>query len=220
MRPPRWSDEDAQFEWVKRRLSELRGEYTAAIFTGRRDQLSEELKAMDKLEGGFLLEGDRDKPVDEQEAVDAAKRGDLWPLARLLMPDPSPDPVTGEVIYDVNDRVAHLRPETYLLVIEFLLGERSLNTGRKYTYDSKTGQKKEKRGPRFKTPDQRRKLTPTHDAAKLVPVIRQILRSGYPKQKADDINKRAVELAAEIKSVPWETLASYMGRGPGDRHRL
>ena len=129
----RWTNEEGVLKLVKQRLQELRVEYVAAIFTGRPVQLPREAKeAMDRLE---KFPGP--DQIDEQAAVDAAKGGDLRPLAyHFLLPDPDPDmdPDTGEVTkvtYEVNDRIAHLRPETWLLIVEFLLRERNLKTGKK-----------------------------------------------------------------------------------------
>jgi hypothetical protein len=213
MRPPRWTDKNL-FKLVRERLEELRGEveWLDANYEGNwpASEHTEERDAMWTL---MMAEVYRPNPWDsERAAVEWALCGYTEPLALLL--------AEYWGLWHGGGSVKHLSPETCELVLEYVRGVRNPKTGKKRgERDPKTG-KKRGLGARRKTPDERRKTTPTYDAVELVKwkVIEAILRAMFPGHK--EISERAIELAAEIKGVPHDTLVTHLGRSRTDRRRL
>jgi hypothetical protein len=209
VRPLLWREEEAVLKLVKQRLEELRNEIEHfdpnsdlwvldlnAPLPTRAHELMQELILAELMRGeaaAAWLGGER-------AAAEAALRGDLHPLAGLLLPHKQ----------KANPAIKQLKWETWELIAEFLLGKRNL----------KTGKKKGERGPRRKSPEERRKKTPVHDAADLMHVIKEILGSMFPKQRPKDIHDRAILFAAEIKSVDPKTLENYLKRPQQDRRRM
>lgn len=78
------------------------------------------------------------------------------------------------------------------------------------------------------TEDEKRALTPTHDAADEVPTIMLILRNHYPGQDAKQISDRAMAIAGERAHMetpfPAQTLSNYIEHsghgGKSKRRRL
>jgi hypothetical protein len=191
---PRWENKKAVFELIKERLREQKDEYVAAIFGGPPHRLTEaQLRVINPPPGW-------DRKWDEQTAVEAAKRGDLKPLViHLLMPEPDPEfDADGKVIratYEVNDKIAHLKPETWFLICEFLLGARSLKSGRRRgEYNPKTGKVSMRGAPKMSA-EEKRKRWPGIGAADLRKAVQEILRSEFPKRGAMEIRHRAREFS-------------------------
>jgi hypothetical protein len=191
---PRWENKKAVFELIEERLREQKAEYVAAIFAGRTPQLTAaRLRVIDPQPGW-------NRKWDEQTAMEAAERGDLKPLViHLLMPEPDPefdaDGKAIRVTYEVNNQIAHLKPETWFLICEFLLGERSLKSGRRRgEYNPKTGKASMRGAPKMSA-EEKRKRWPGIGAADLRKAVQEILRSEFPKRGAMEIRHRAREFA-------------------------
>jgi len=186
---PRWENKKAVFELIKERLSEQESEYVASIFGGPPHRLTEaQLRVVDP---------PRDQRWDEQSAVEAAKGGNLRPLVSNFLepefdPDVDDDGKITSFTYKVNDQIAHLKPETWFLICEFLLGERSLKNGRRRDErnphamrgppKTSAAKKRERRAARIK-------------AANFRKAVQEILRREFPKEGAREIRHRAREFA-------------------------
>jgi hypothetical protein len=202
-RSPRWTDEKAVAEFVAKEIAQ--------------DELNELYRLEKyKVRDIKLPKGWRDAPmrvsvaqrrwVGEQEAVEAAMRGDVEPLANLLRPFAGVFGLPDEV----NPAIKQLSPATWAIIVQFLTGERKLRTGRLGG------------GPGRPTMslEERRAESPVHDAAEEVDAIRAILRRSYPDQHSRQIRERAMEIAAQRKGVELDTLVNYLKRPKKDRRRL
>lgn len=193
-RPPTFDDEAAVTAYVKKmitaRLREL-GRYPAPLL--RADKL-------------------------EKEAVKLADHGNYQPLADLLRVDhPLNDPQLAKHPWDRDDSHAYitswsvlpkgqirssLDPRTYELIADILDG------------------KLKKRGRPPAAAKDRRKMTPVHDAAELVPAVSDILRAAFPNRRSPEIKDRALLIVARLKKLSPETLRNFLRRKPTDRRRL
>jgi hypothetical protein len=154
----------------------------------------------------------------EAEAVSLAERGNYGPLAALLR---ERHPLNAEELAeepcDRNDFHgfmpsyallpkgqirSSLAPGTYELIADILTGEHK------------------KRGRPPAAAGDRRKMTPVHDAADLLPMIEDILRWAYPDQNSNQIKDRAMLIAARGKRVTTKKLRNLTRRKPSDRRRL
>jgi hypothetical protein len=203
-RLPRWSDENAVAKLITEEIAraELEEFYHFEAF---------------KVPDITLPKGWRDAPTrpsvaydigtSEQEAVEAALRGDIELLADLLRP------FSGELLGlpdEVNPAIKRLSPKAWSIIVQFLTGERNLRTGRL---------RGEPGRPRM-SPEKRRAESPVHDAATEVDAIHDILRRSYPDQRSSQIRDRAMEIAAQRNDVEASTLAKYLSRPKKDRRRL
>jgi hypothetical protein len=147
----------------------------------------------------------------EQGAVWAMKHGDLRPMLDLLHPIDMRE--VGIDINEVNPEIKNLSPETWALFVQMVRRKLGYTKG-------KVGRPKGRR----ESPDAKRAKTATQNANDLVPVIIEILRTDYPKQKRY-IKRRALELAERIGKVkpaeggPGGKLARYRQRKRSDRRR-
>ena len=222
-RLPRWIDEKAVAEFVAAEMEELRSEVERlnAIHPGPLPELSEDLE---EVAGLMYAEANRGWAVKgEKEAVAAARRGDLEPLADLLRPDATLWHMLTSKFIDAKTlppselrpiaqrlRVRNLCPTTWSLIAEFLTGERSLSSGR---LRGEAGRPK-------MSSEERRAESPVHDAADEVGAIRAILRRSYPDQRGKQIDDRAVAIAAQRHGVEQDTLENYLKRPRKNRRRL
>jgi hypothetical protein len=221
---PKWIDEAAVADLVAAEMEELRSkvERLDAIHPGPLPPLSEDLEEVRAL---MVAEANRGWPVEGQkEAVAAALRGDVAPLADLLRPDATILDMLESNLIDVKTLspselrtfarrlcVRTLSPSTWSLIAQFLTGERSLRTGRL----------KGERGRPTLSPEKRRAESPVHDAAEEVDAIRAILRRlYYPDQSSSQIRDRAMEITAQRNGVELDTLVNYLKRPRKDRRRL
>jgi hypothetical protein len=214
-----WDDKKAVFKLVEERLGEQMEAYHAFIFTGRPHQLTEaQLRVIDP-------HLDRNRKWDEQTAVEEAKRGNLKPLAfHVLMPDPVPEFDTeGKIIkvtYENNDQIAHLKPETWFLIIEFLLGDRSLKSGRKRgERNPKTGKVTMRGAPKV-SEEKKRKRWRAIRAADLYKAVIEILRGEFPEQRTKEIRDRAIEFAASKTGMSELSLFEHIKKGRRTRRVL
>ena len=205
-KPPSWNDESAVAKLVAAELEELRLEVDRWAWTSPPwEQFPTEPE--DLVEMGKLVERENRWPDDEEEqACEAALRGDLMPLVNLLTPEIFED--IG--INEVNVKIPYLKPSTWTLVVEFLTGKRNLKTGRlqgepgRPAMDEKT----------------RRKHNPVHDAADEVPVIAAILKRLYPAVARKVVTERAVTIAACRKGANPASLTRHLSRPASDRRRI
>jgi hypothetical protein len=186
---PRWRDVEALTERVADEIEELRSEVDRLAWTttagAHGDDASKDLRAVFDL---VMAEGSRGwPPTSECAAVEAARRGDVKPLANLLRPvcgmGLAPDKVSPEI--------ERFSLETWTLIADFLTGERNPKTGR---------MRGEPGRPKMST-EERRARNRAHDAIDEIPVIRAILRRLYPEQDANQINDRAEEIAQRRKNI-------------------
>jgi hypothetical protein len=203
---PKWENKKAVFKLVEERLKEQAGAYHDFIWAGRPHHLTEaQLQVADPNWKEII---GPQKKWDEQSAVEEAKRGNLKPLAyHILMPDVTPEYDADEnitkAIYEVNDQIAHLKPETWFLIIEFLLGDRSLKTGRK---------RGELGAPKM-SEEEKRKSKRWGDiigARDLYEAVIDTLRGEFPEQRTKEIRDRALEFAADKTGVTETTLLEHV----------
>lgn len=222
-RLPRWIDEAAVADLVAAEMEELRSEVERlnAIHPGPLPPLSKDLEAV---AGLMYAEANRGWPVEGQkEAVAAALRGDVAPLADLLRPDATILDMLESNFIDVKTLspselrtfarrlcVRTLSPSTWSLIAQFLTGERSLRTGRL----------RGEPGRPTMSLEERRAESPVHDAAEELDAIRAILRRLYRDQDSSQIRDRAMEIAAQRNGVKLDTLVNYLKRPRKDRRRL
>jgi hypothetical protein len=192
---PQWVDEDAVTKLVKTALddAEADAEYEFAML--RWD-------THPGIPGNELL--DR----MERDAVAAAERGEIRPLADLLRPE---HPFNEHPLFGGDPIRSKLSATTWTLVADFLTGERNPRTGR---LKGKPGRPK-------MTAEERRAMNPVHDAADMVPEIADILRRFYPEQTPAQIHGRALSIAAGMKRVKSaETVKLHLNRAKNDRRRI
>jgi hypothetical protein len=132
----------------------------------------------------------------EREAIEAARHRNKKPLQQLVSPDHpfNRSPIGGKPIRD------QLSDEAWRLL------SAPRGSGR----------------PRM-TPDQRRASNPVHDAAALVPVISDILRSAFPDQR--NFHDRACAYAERLlgvksRSDEGSNVRSYMHVSRKHRRKL
>lgn len=154
----------------------------------------------------------------EAEAVRLADGGNFGELAKLLR---ARHPLNAdELAKDPCDRLdfhgfmpsytllpkgqirSSLAPSTYELIADILTG------------------KHKKWGRPLAAAEDRRKMTPAHDAADLVPMIEDILRQAYPNQNSTQIKDRAIRIAARRMQTTPQKLRNLRTRKPSDRRRL
>jgi hypothetical protein len=187
-------------------MEELRSEVERleAIYPGPLPKLSEDLAEVRRL---IVKEAKRGWVEGEKDAVEAALRGDVEPLANLLRPAGMPE---WGIPDKVNSNVAKLSPATWELIVELLTGRRN----------PKTGKLKGERGPRKKSAEERRSWNPIHDAEDYVAPIAAILSRLYPDKRRAEIKSRASEIAARWRGAQLHALKKHLRRGPGDRRRV
>jgi hypothetical protein len=198
MKPSHWDDDDyAVFKRVVRRMREIRHEIE---YHWVNERLYLPTKAHDLVFDHMQAAIHRvwrtsDRTLGlgllkDWAVIEAANRGDLEPLIfRLRESESLPAPIRR-------------------VIIEFLSGRRNLKTGRLPD--------EEQRGSPRKSVDERRR--PKHDAADLVPIIVEILRSECDKQKGS--RELAIEYAARIKRVRPGTVTNYFKLKPSDSRRI
>jgi hypothetical protein len=133
----------------------------------------------------------------EQEAVEAAKRGDLHPLADIFE-------AAAKAGNPDQDHPSAISPSTLQLAAEFLSSKR-----------------KRQRGRQKMSKAERAERTPTHFAAKYYfPAVKKILREGYPEQTPEDIRDRALEIVESMTGAKKETVAKYRNEPKRDPRRI
>jgi hypothetical protein len=212
---PKWENKKAVFKLVEERLEEQAGAYHDFIWAGRPHQLTEaQLRVIDPDWKEII--GPK-KVWNEQSAAEEAKRGNLKPLAyHILMPDVTPeydaDGNITKAIYEVNDQIAHLKPETWFLIIEFLLGARSLKTGRK---------RGERGAPKMSEDKKRERWKSIRTGARdLYEAVIEILRDEFPEQRTKEIRDRALEFAASKTGMSELSLFEHIKKGRPRRRVL
>jgi hypothetical protein len=181
---PQWVDEDAVAELVKRALddAEANAEYRFAMLPW---------DTHPGIPGNELLDH------MEQDAVAAAERGEIGPLADLLRPE---HPMNMYPLFGGNPIRSHFSATTWTLVADLLTGERNPRTGR---LKGKPGRPK-------MTAEERR-----------APHIADILRELYPEQTPAQIHDRALSIAAGMRGVKSaETVKFHLNRARNDRRRI
>jgi hypothetical protein len=207
-----WDDKKAVAKLIEARLGEQMEAYHDFIFTGRPHQLTEaQLRVVDPPPGSNYR-------WDEQSAVEAAKGGNLTPLVlHFLEPVPDPefdaDGTITRVTYEVNEQIVHLKPETWFLICEFLLGERSLKSGRRRGERNPKTSKVSMAGAPKMSEEEKRKKWPAIPASNLYRAVVEILRGEFPDQKAKEIRKRALEFASRKTGVPESVLGEHLRKG-------
>ena len=83
-KPPSWNDESAVAKLVAAELEELRLEVDRLAWTTSPWEFPTE--PQDLVEMGKLVERENRMPDEEEQACEAALRGDLMPLVNLLTP--------------------------------------------------------------------------------------------------------------------------------------
>jgi hypothetical protein len=204
-KPPSWNDESAVARLVAAELEELRLEVDRWAWTSPPwEQFPTEPE--DLVEMGKLVERENRWPDEEEQACEAALRGDLMPLVNLLTPEIFED--IG--INEVNRKIRFLKPATRTLVVEFLAGKRNLRTGRLRGEPGRPAMAEE----------MRRKHNPVHDAADELPVIAAILTRLYPAVAKKAVKERALTIAAGRKGANPASLTRHLSRPASDRRRI
>jgi hypothetical protein len=208
-RLPKWIDEAAVADLVAAEMEKLRSDVESLAWTTNTGlpgpDAGEDLRAIYDL---MTAESSRGWPVKgEKDAVEAALRGDVEPLANLLRPAGMPE---WGIPDKVNSNVAKLSPATWELIVELLTGRRN----------PKTGKLKGERGPRKKSAEERRSWNPIHDAEDYVAPIAAILSRLYPDKRRAEIKSRASEIAARWRGAQLHALKKHLRRGPRDRRRV
>jgi hypothetical protein len=194
-KPPRWDDEEGVAAFVATVLEGVEGGFIGSFSIS----IS---KYLDTLRRELQNDRYKDWPKQrEKAAVEEAKRGDLERLVEMLRPLES-----GAV----SPEIKSIAPETWTLVVEFLTGERSLNSGR---LKGEPGRPKMSKA-------ERRARNPVHIAAVEFPAIKDILKWKYPKQTRAAIHERAAEIAAKRNGIKAETLKTHCARRRSDRRRI
>jgi hypothetical protein len=201
-KPPSWNDESAVAKLVAAELEELRLEVDRLAWTTSPWEFPTE--PQDLVEMGKLVERENRMPDEEEQACEAALRGDLMPLVNLL----TPEIFVG--INLANVKIPHLKPSTWTLVGEFLAGKRNLCTGRLQGAPGRPAMAEETR----------RKLNPVHGAADEVPVIAAILTRRYPAVAKKAVKQRAIAIAAGRKGADPDILTRHLSRPGSDRRRI
>jgi hypothetical protein len=207
---PKWENKKAVFKLVEERLGEQADAYQYFIWADRPHHLTEaQLRVVGALP-------DPNRQWDEQTAVEAAERGDLRPLVRLLEPDPVPehdaDGNITKVTYEVSTLIPHLKPDTWFLITEFLLGDRSLKTGRK---------KGERGAPKMSEDKKRKRWKAIRTGARdLYEAVIEILRDEFPEQRTKEIRDRALEFAASKTGMNELSLFEHIKKGRRRRRVL
>jgi hypothetical protein len=140
--------------------------------------------------------------VERHAVEEATIRKNFAPLASLLRPE---HPL-NRYSFVVGGTVlrSHLSDETWTLVAERLCG--------RYKHG---------RGAPKMWAEKRRATYPAHDAADMVPAIRDTLRRWFPQQSASDIRDRALAIAAYLKGIKQgQTLKNLRARGKNNRRRI
>jgi hypothetical protein len=186
IRPPPWADADAVVDWV--------------LFlweTGSAELPNDDLCRV-------LDDPDLTR---EQQAVEAAKRGDLRPLTDLFE-------AAARAGNSDQDHPESISPSTLQLAAEFLNGKRNLKTGRDKSA-------KEQRGRPKISKEERTAKTPSHWAAKYyLPAVERILRTEYPRRRAEHYRDRAIYIVSIITGVKEKTLRNYLNRPRGAPQRI
>ena len=206
MTRPRWTDDRALKMFVDEQIDDLTAtvEYLDATTPGPLPSEPPELAMVAGLMQAAAARTWPDPP--EREAVAAALRGDVEPLADLIRPV-CHHPFDVD---EVNPAIRTLSPATWDLIAEFATGRRN----------PKTGKPRGAPGAPKKSEEERRGITHVHDAADEVPVIVAILTRHYPDEKAEAVAGRAREIAAKRHRISVETLIKYLGRPREDRRRV
>jgi hypothetical protein len=203
-KPPSWNDESAVAKLVAAELEELRLEVDRLAWTTSPWEFPTE--PQDLVEMGKLVERENRMPDEEEQACEAALRGDLMPLVNLLTPEIFED--IG--INEVNVKIPYLKPSTWTLVVEFLTGKRNLKTGRLQGEPGRPAMAEKTR----------RNLNPVHDAADEVLVIAATLTRLYPAVAQKAVKERAIAIAARRKSADPDILTRHLSRPASDRRRI
>jgi len=191
--PPRWNDERAAEKLavlisVGDREQEVENaEPAIMVVRGLKDSIRRPSKTPKKK---FDLAG------AESSALDAAERGNIVPLIKLITWLPP-------------EEMAKLSPEALRLIADLLL-----------VYLPKASKLPRGRGRPKMTEAERRKASPVHDAADEVPLIIPTLARMYPERSRAEVRRRAVEVAAIRRGVNFETLLLYVNRPRKDRRRI
>jgi hypothetical protein len=195
-KPPHWNDERAAEKLAE---SEI---LSAVIEVGGRREAEPEIMVVRGLKQAISRRRNLraakefDLAGAESAALDAAERGDIVPLIKLITWLPPED-------------MAKLSPEALRLIADLLLV--NLPKASKLPLD---------RGRPKMTEAERRKASPVHDAADEVPLIIPILARMYPERSRAEVRRRAVEVAAIRHGVNFETLLLYVNRPRKDRRRI
>jgi hypothetical protein len=213
MTVPRWQNERAAAAFVADQLNYLRSEcerlgcpITAFDYPPEPTE-PPELVAMWRLIEIENWTPSDDEANTEEKAVAAALRGNIRPLADLIRP--MQHPREFNLPDEVNPSVSFL-PFAWLIVSQFLSGERSLKTGNM-------------RGLSGRPPlsiAERRASNPVHRAADEARVIIPILKHHYPRRSQGDILDRAAKIAAERNGSRYKTLLRHLARSARDRRRI
>ena len=204
-KPPDWKDDEATFDYVNNiaaavlrdptEYPELYGLHPESIWSER------------KLAGRKL----------EDEAVELAEAGNYKALAALLRNNhPANDELFNIAPWDrdgwhgamlpsgpAGTIRSILAPGTYELIADILAGEH----------------KKPKHRPSA-SQDERRAVTPAHNAADWMPIIKEILRKEYPKRASNEIYDRTIWIAARRNKITPTKLRRLLARPKSDRRRL
>jgi hypothetical protein len=202
---PDWKDDDAIFDYVN-----------SILATVLRDPT--ELPELYRLHPKFMWE-ERKLALHkvEEEAIELAEAGNYKAIADLLR---NSHPLNNESFnihpWDRDDFHGAMlpsgpagtirstfAPSTYELIADILAGDH----------------KKPKHRPPA-TPDERRAMTPAHNAADWIRIIKAILQSAYPKQAASQISDRAVGISARLNGISPRKLRGLLKRARSDRRRL
>jgi hypothetical protein len=193
-RLPKWSDKKAVAKRVADEIEEGRLEIERlwTIYPHGRFSLPRQLLALEEL---MEAEGARGWPIgDEKGAVEAARRGDMEPLANLLRPLVSPPEF--EIPDEVNPKIKYLSPATWSIIADFLTG--ALNP--------RTGRVKGRPGRPKLSEEERRAKNRVHDAADEFAVIRDMLRYLYPERCSAEINLSAEYIAQDRARIKTSVL--------------
>jgi hypothetical protein len=186
-RPP-WGEQERVADWVLK---------------NRRHALLRAMGLEEDPDGSIYSFLDADpEPSEQEQAVEAAKRGKPKRLADLIE-------------RSANEPESKISPEALRLAAEFLKGERNLKTGR-----SKADKQQQRGRPRMSALE-RAQRTPTYDAAKYyVPAVEQVLREEYPDQSRRDHHDCALHIVERMSGVSATTLAYYLNRSRRGAHRI
>lgn len=153
----------------------------------------------------------------ENEAVELAEAGNFKALATLLRNNhPANDELLNIAPWDRDDWHGAMLPSGFAGTIRSTLAPGTYEL----IADILEGKLKKPNHRPPATPDERRAMTPAHNAADWVPIIKAILHKAYPKQTSNHIHDRTIWIAARLNRITPRKLQSLLTRPKSDRRRL
>lgn len=200
-RMPRWEDIKARDEWIEEIIecNDAAKEYEDEKLAPERERLSSEYV---EFHAARFTE-------EEEREFDALKA--IWPPGGLK-PTRTLEPLPA-LLRDVQSR-DELSP-LIRQVVDDLIPVRTGRPGRPRV----ARLPKRRRGRPRMLEEERRKISPVHNADEELSLVKKIMSSAYPDQSAEEITDAAIELVSRRHGVDATALRTYSTRSKKDRHR-